>query len=156
MAITGETGIGKTSLARELHTLVTESNGYYIEGAATIEKRDEPYYAIIDSLNNLVNQLLIEGSESLKKWRSLIKECVGKNGKVLTDIVPNLEKIVGEQPPLEELPPIEAKLRFRRLLQEFLMLFSMHSPILVFFIDNLQYADSDSLKLIKTVGYKRR
>ena len=80
--ITGEKGSGKTSLAREFHTSVTKLNGYYIEGVGLSTERATPYYVIIDALDNLVHQLLIEGVDSLNKWRSEIKTIVGENGQV--------------------------------------------------------------------------
>jgi len=57
--------------------------------------------------------------------------------------------VVGPQPPVPELSPSEAQNRFHILLKRFID--ALHSPEhpLVIFLDDLQWTDSASLKLIQ-------
>ncbi|TAE94539.1 MAG: hypothetical protein EAZ79_22825 [Oscillatoriales cyanobacterium] len=63
--------------------------------------------------------------------------------------MPELELIVGKQPAVPELETNEATNRFNLVFIQFLRVFSSEKHPLVIFLDDLQWADSASLKLIQ-------
>ena len=73
---------------------------------------------------------------------------MGSNGQVIIEVIPEVELIVGSQPTIPELPPTEAKNRFNLVFQNFIKVFTCQEHPLVIFLDDLQWADGASLKLI--------
>ena len=64
-------------------------------------------------------------------------------------MIPEVELIVGKQPAVPELAPAESQNRFNLVFQNFIRVFTQPEHPLVMFIDDLQWADAASLKLIK-------
>ncbi len=147
LLVTGTAGVGKTTLVHEMHRLVTARRGYIIEGTFD-QYRRIPYLAWVQAFTDLVNQLLTESDVRLAAWRSTIQSAVGDNGRLLTDIIPNLERIIGTQPDPVHLGNRDARHRFDHVFQNFVNVFTHPNYPLVVFLDNLQWADSDSLHLL--------
>ncbi|MEL7005562.1 MAG: AAA family ATPase [Bacteroidota bacterium] len=78
-----------------------------------------------------------------------IKEAIGDDGKLLTDVIPNLELIIGEQPETPELGGEESKKRFNYVFKNFVQSLASEKHPLVLFVDDLQWADFASLRLIE-------
>ncbi|MDY6803650.1 MAG: AAA family ATPase [Cyanobacteriota bacterium] len=147
--VAGYSGIGKTSLVREIYKPITEKRGYFISGKFEQFQRNIPYLAVVAAFKKLVKQLLTESNEELEGWREKISAAVGVNGRVIIDVIPEVELIIGKQKPLAELGPAEAQNRFNLVFQNFIRCFGAPEHPLVIFLDDLQWADSASLKLIE-------
>ena len=91
LLVSGRSGIGKSALVGEIHKPILEYRGYFIAGKYDQYKRNTPYRAIIQAFQNILNQILTESSESLARWKSRLELALGNNGKVITDIIPELE-----------------------------------------------------------------
>ena len=111
--VSGPPGIGKTSLVNEIRSFVIERQGYFISSKFDQFVRNTPYSAIIGAFKELVNQLLPESDKSLALWRQKIQDALGVNGQVIIDIIPELELIIGPQPPVIALKPAESRNRLR-------------------------------------------
>jgi serine/threonine protein kinase len=146
----GYSGIGKTVLVEEIQRPVSEKNGYFIEG-----KFDQlittPYAGVTQALAKFVSQILTQSETQLATWRSKILEAVGPNGKVLTNIVPSLELVIGPQPAVPELSGQEAQNRFNYVFQSFFGAISNSEHPICFFLDDLQWIDQGSLSLLKAL-----
>ncbi|WP_299488932.1 trifunctional serine/threonine-protein kinase/ATP-binding protein/sensor histidine kinase [Acaryochloris sp. IP29b_bin.137] len=149
MLVAGYSGIGKSSLVAEVHKPITEKRGYFISGKYDQFQRDVPYSAVISAFQDLVKQLLTETELQLSQWRQQLLTALGPNGQVVIDVIPEVELITGPQPPVPELGPAEALNRFNLVFQQFIRVFCTPTHPLVVFLDDLQWADSASLKLIK-------
>jgi predicted ATPase/serine phosphatase RsbU (regulator of sigma subunit)/predicted Ser/Thr protein kinase len=149
--VAGQSGIGKTALIRELYKPVTEKRSYFISGKFDQFQRDTPYSAIISAINTFIHQLLGESDKRLAHWKREILEALGENAGVLTEVVPNLELIIGKQPEPAVLPPTEAQNRFNRVFVKFFKDLSIPKHSLVIFIDDWQWADPSSLQLFKNL-----
>jgi diguanylate cyclase (GGDEF)-like protein/PAS domain S-box-containing protein len=149
--LTGQPGVGKTALINEFGKEVIRENGLIIGGNFEQYKRDIPYYAFIKAFDDLINLLLTENQAKKEAWRKLIVESLGVNCAVITDLVPRLELITEKQPSAVELNSIEIKNRFQWIFLKFLGLFMQANTPLVLFIDDLQWADNSSIKLIQTI-----
>lgn len=145
--VTGKSGSGKSSLVRELKKGISLQEGYFLAGKFEPDKKDIPYYAISQCISSLTQNLLSLNSHSLKQWKDSILERLKGNGQALVDIVPSLEKLLGPQPELVELAPEEERIRFRLTLLAFLSAF--RRVPMVFFLDDMQWADLSSLDLIQ-------
>ena len=149
MLVKGYSGIGKTSLVQEIYKPITRSRGYFISGTFDQFQRDIPYSGIVSAFSYLIRQLLTENEENLKLWRERLLAAFGTNGQVIIDVIPEVELIVGKQPPASYLQPAESQNRFNLLFQKFCQLFAKKEHPLVIFLDDLQWADTASLNLIK-------
>jgi predicted ATPase/signal transduction histidine kinase/tRNA A-37 threonylcarbamoyl transferase component Bud32 len=147
--IEGHSGIGKTSLVYEIHKPITEKKGNFLSGKHEQFNKDLPYQALAQAIDGFVSLLLSETESRLAYWRKIISEALGNEGKLITDLVPNLEIIIGKQPELEELGLNEMQNRFIYTFTKFIRCLSSKNHPMVLFIDDLQWADYASLHLIK-------
>jgi predicted ATPase/signal transduction histidine kinase len=149
MLVTGYSGIGKGTLVNEIHKPILAKRGYFISGKFDQLQRDVPYSSMIQAFQDLVRQLLTESEELLAAWRARLLDALGMNGSVITDVIPEVALIIGEQPPAPALAPTETQNRFRLVFQSFVNVFAAHDRPLVIFLDDLQWADIPSLSMIQ-------
>ncbi|MEG4203039.1 AAA family ATPase [Microcoleus sp. Pol7_A1] len=149
MLVSGYSGIGKSAVVNEVSKPITRSKGYFISGKFDQLKRNIPYASLIQAFNSLLRQLLTESAASIETWRTKILTALGTNGKVIADVIPELELIVGKQPEVPEIGPVESQNRFNRVFKEFIRVFAQKEHPLVIFLDDLQWADSATLKLMQ-------
>lgn len=149
MLVSGYSGIGKSAVVNEVSKPITRSKGYFISGKFDQLKRNIPYASLIQAFNSLLQQLLTESAVSLEIWRTKILTALGTDGQVIADVIPKVELIIGKQPEVPEVSPTEAQNRFNRLFKEFLRVFAQKEHPLVIFLDDLQWADSATLKLMQ-------
>jgi len=146
--IAGYSGIGKTSLVREIHRPIALHRGFFISGKFDQFQKDMPYYALAEAFRELVHYFLMESDEQVKFWKKKLLRALGPNAQLVIDFIPELELIIGRQPPIPLLGPAENQNRFKLVFQNFVRAFCKPEHPLVIFLDDLQWADSASLKLI--------
>ena len=149
MLVSGYSGIGKSALVQEVYKPITRKRGYFISGKFDQFQRNIPYASLIQAFRSLILQLLIESEAASITWREKLLAALGSNGQVIIEVIPEVELIVGSQPTVPELPPTEAKNRFNLVFQNFIKVFTRQEHPLVLFLDDLQWADGASLKLIE-------
>ncbi|MGB7895533.1 MAG: AAA family ATPase [Microcoleus sp.] len=149
MLVAGFSGIGKTAVVNEVHKPIARQRGYFIKGKYDQFQRNIPFSAFVQAFRELMGQLLSESDAQLHRWKNLILTAVGESGQVLIDVIPELEHIIGAQSPALELSGSAAQNRFNLLMQKFVQVFTQAEHPLVMFLDDLQWADSASLKLLQ-------
>jgi predicted ATPase/serine phosphatase RsbU (regulator of sigma subunit)/tRNA A-37 threonylcarbamoyl transferase component Bud32 len=149
MLVAGYSGIGKSSLVAEIHKPNTRLRGYFTEGKFDQFQKSIPYSAVVNAFKGLVRQLLTESEAQLEQWREKLRGAFGANGQVIIDVIPEVELIVGTQPPVPELGANESQNRFNIVFGNFIRAFCTKEHPLVIFLDDLQWADSATLKLIE-------
>ncbi|RKZ45454.1 MAG: serine/threonine-protein kinase PknK [Candidatus Parabeggiatoa sp. nov. 3] len=151
MLVAGYSGVGKTALVHEVHKPMTEKHGYFAAGKFDQFQRNIPYSAISQAFNEFCQYLLTETADELIRWRDQILKAVGNNGQILIDVINQLELIIGPQPLVAEVGSLDAQNRFNLVFQNFFRAICQKEHPLVLFIDDLQWADSASLNLLKTL-----
>lgn len=149
MLVAGYSGIGKSALVQEIYKPITEKRGYFISGKFDQFQRNIPYFAVVAAFQKLVRQLLTESEAELKPRREKLLTALGANGQVIIDVIPEVELIVGKQPAVPELGSTESQNRFNLVFGNFIRAFCSKEHPLVIFLDDLQWADSATLKLIQ-------
>ncbi|QIR36434.1 AAA family ATPase [Tolypothrix sp. PCC 7910] len=149
MLVAGFSGIGKTAVVNEVHKPITRKQGYFIKGKFDQFNRNIPFSAFVQVFRDLMGQLLAESDTQLQIWKNKIIGALGDNAQVIIEVIPELERIIGAQPPAPELSGISAQNRFNLLFEKFIQVFTTPEHPLVIFLDDLQWADSASLKLIE-------
>ncbi len=152
MLVAGFSGIGKTAVINEVHKPIVKQRGYFIKGKFDQFNRNIPFSAIVQAFRDLMVQLLGESAALLNNWKSKIIKELGENGQVIIDVIPELELIIGKQPPVPELSGSAAQNRFNLLFSSFVRVFATKEHPLVIFLDDLQWADSASLNLLKLLS----
>ena len=149
LLVAGFSGIGKTAVINEVHKPIVRQRGYFIKGKFDQFGRNIPFSAFVQALRDLMGQLLSESDAQLAGWKAQILGAVGENGQVMLEVIPELEQMIGKQPPVPQLSGSAAQNRFNLLFQKFMRVLATAEHPLVVFIDDLQWADAASLNLIK-------
>src|SRR5262245_4662013 len=147
--VSGYSGIGKSSVVNELHKVLVPPRGFFGSGKFDQYKRNIPYATVAQAFQSLVRQILANSDAELNQWRAALQEALGPNGQLMVDLVPELALIVGEQPPVPDLPPQEQQARFQSVFRRFLGVFARPEHPLALFLDDLQWLDSATLDLIE-------
>jgi predicted ATPase/signal transduction histidine kinase len=147
--VSGYSGIGKSSVVHELHKALVPPRGLFASGKFDQYKRDIPYATLAQAFQSLVRQLLGQSEEDLDRLREALREALGANAQLIVNLVPELELVMGPQPPVAELPPQDAKNRFQMVFRRFVAVFARHEHPLTLFLDDLQWVDAGTLALLE-------
>ncbi|MGB3653042.1 MAG: AAA family ATPase [Rivularia sp. (in: cyanobacteria)] len=149
MLVAGFSGIGKTAVINEVQKPIVKQHGYFIKGKFDQFNRNIPLDAFVQAFRDLMGQLLSEADAQLASWKHKILQALGDNAQVIIDVIPELEKIIDKQPSVPELSGTAAQNRFNLLFEKFVKVFTTKEHPLVILLDDLQWADSASLKLMQ-------
>ena len=154
--IEGHPGVGKSSLVQEFSKYVSLHKGFFVAGKFDQQQQNIPLHGVLQALHGLMHWLLSLPESQLQVWRGSILEAVPQNAGFLIEILPELEKVIGVQPPVIDLSPLEAHNRFLLVCSNFINLFASANSPLVIFLDDLQWCDVTTLELINyMVGSSR-
>ncbi|HEY0847839.1 MAG TPA: EAL domain-containing protein [Noviherbaspirillum sp.] len=149
--VSGYSGIGKSSLVNELCKPIIRQRAFFGSGKFDQYKRDIPYATIVQAFAELVLELLAESEERIAMWRQRLTDALGVNAQLIIEVIPQVELIIGPQPPVPTLPPTEARNRFSMVFRHFIGVFARKEHPLVLFLDDLQWVDAASLALLQTL-----
>nr|WP_243278164.1 AAA family ATPase [Clostridium yunnanense] len=147
--IKGSSGVGKSTFVNQLHNTDIKNSYSFVSGKFEQSQRNLPYLALIHAFEDFINQLLTKSSKELSLWRERILNAVGNNGQILTNILPSLKLIIGQQPDISKLAAAEAQNRFKLTFLNFIMAIAQKEHPLIILIDDLQWADPASLGFIE-------
>ncbi|MEA2789800.1 MAG: hypothetical protein QOG73_2206, partial [Acetobacteraceae bacterium] len=147
--VSGYSGIGKSAVVHELHKALVPLRGLFASGKFDQFKRDIPYATLVQAFQTLVRPLLGKSEAELANWRDTLLEALGPNGRLIVDLVPELSLVIGEPPPIPELPPQDAQRRFQRVVRRFIGVFARPDHPLALFLDDLQWLDTATLDLLE-------
>ncbi len=146
--VSGYAGIGKSSIVNELHKVLVPSRGLFAAGKFDQYKRDIPYATLAQAFQGLVRQILSKRDAELAVWRDDLLTALGPNGQLIVGLIPELAKVIGEQPPPPAVEPQDASARFQRVFRSFVSVFATAAHPLVLFVDDLQWLDAGTLELL--------
>ncbi len=152
--VTGPAGIGKSALVREVQSAIlksplTDQKRYFISGKFDQLKKNVPYAPLIHAFQELIRQILAESDAEVFIWKEKLLKALGPNGRVMIEVIPELELIIGTQPEIPTVGPVENINRFNYVFENFIRIFAAKEHSLIIFLDDLQWADAASLKLIE-------
>lgn len=149
MLISGDAGVGKSALAAELYQPVMKSRGWFVSGSFDESRHDIPYSAFLECMDQLVHQLLTQSRADVDRWRTRITDAVGKDGRVLIEVLPELEDLIGPCPEVPLLTPQAAERRFNHAMSRFFRAFGADATPFVILLDDMHGADTASLHLLE-------
>ena len=149
MFLVGPAGIGKSALMEELRAKA-ERECRWLVGRCDQLRGNIPHAPISDALRGLVRGLDREPREIVDRLRDAITRAVTPNGRVLTEAIPELERLIADQPPLADVGPVEVENRFHLVFWTFVRALVDSGRPLVLFLDDLQWSDQASLNLLRS------
>ncbi|MBV1869896.1 MAG: AAA family ATPase, partial [Gammaproteobacteria bacterium] len=149
--VAGVSGIGKTRLIQELELPIVAKQGYFTCGKFNQFSSHLPYSTLSSALSRLVRQILTEDSTRIAYWRERIQSVLGNSGRLITDIVPDLEILVGQQAELPLLSAMDARVRFNDVFSRFLACIASRNHPLVLFIDDMQWCDPATFDFLELI-----
>jgi PAS domain S-box-containing protein len=147
--LSGYSGVGKSSVVNELHKVLVSRSGLFAFGKFDQHKRDIPYATLAQAFQSLVRSILGQSEAELGRWRNSLQEALGANGALIVNLVPELELIIGAQPPCASLSPHDMQKRFQTVLRRFVAAFARPEHPLVLFLDDLQWLDAATLDVFE-------
>ena len=150
LLIAGYSGIGKSALVNEIQKQVVTS-GAFVAGKFDQLNRSVPFAAVAAACRSLIRSVLGESPAVMEDCARRLRDALGRNGKLIADLVPELELVIGPQPPVQALGPAESQARFELVFRQFLQVFAHSEHPLALFLDDLQWADAASLRLLRQV-----
>jgi predicted ATPase/two-component sensor histidine kinase len=147
--VSGYSGIGKSSVVNELHKVLVAPRGLFASGKFDQYNRDIPYATLVQAFQVLIRQILGKSDEEISGWRERLSQALGGQGQLITNLVPELELVLGKQPPVPEVAPKDAQARFQLVVRRFLSVFARAEHPLALFLDDLQWLDSATLDLLE-------
>ena len=147
--VSGYSGIGKSSVVLELHKSLVPPRGLFASGKFDQYKRNIPYSTLAQAFQSLIRPVLSRSERELSTWRDALRDALGPNGRLIVNLVPELQLIIGEPPPVPDLPLRDAQRRFQLVLRRFLGVFASPEHPLVLFLDDLQWLDLATLDWIE-------
>jgi predicted ATPase len=149
LLVSGYSGIGKSTVVKQLAKDFVALGGLFASGKFDRDKKDIPYTTIAEAFHTLVRQILSKSDREVRRWRDRLVEALGANGRLITNLLPELELIIGKQPAVPDLPPPDAHNRFEITFRRFLGVFAGPEQPLALFLDDLQWADAGTLRLFE-------
>ena len=149
--VSGYSGVGKSSVVNELHKVLVLPRGLFASGKFDQYKRDIPYATLAQAFQTLVRQILVKSEAEVGQWRQALRDAVGPNGQLIVNLIPELEFIIGKQPPVPDLPPQDVQNRFQTVFRRFLATFARPEHPLALFLDDLQWLDAATLELLENL-----
>jgi predicted ATPase len=147
--VSGYSGVGKSSVVNELHKALVPPRGLFASGKFDQYKRDIPYTTLAQAFQTLIRQILVKSEAEVSQWRHALQEALGPNGQLIINLIPEVEFLIGKQPPVPDLPPQDARNRFQLVFRRFLSAFARPEHPLALFLDDLQWLDAATLELLE-------
>src|SRR3984885_3841536 len=147
--VSGYSGVGKSSVVGELHKALVPPRGLFAAGKFDQYKRDIPYTTVAQAFQSLIRQILVKSVAEVSHWRHALQEALGPNGQLIINLIPEVEFLIGKQPPVPDLPPQDERNRFQLVFRRFLSTFARPEHPLALFLDDLQWLDTATLDLLE-------
>jgi predicted ATPase/signal transduction histidine kinase len=151
----GYSGVGKSSILNELYKHLIPRRGLFASCKFDQSRRDIPYASLAQAFQTLIDQILANSDAEVSHWQNALREAVGSNGQLIVNLIPELEFVIGKQPPVPELAPQDAQNRFQLVFRRFLGVFARPERPLALFLDDLQWLDAATLELLEHLVTER-
>ncbi len=147
--VAGHAGIGKSAVINEVHKPIVASRGWFLAGKFDQFQRHLPYAPLIQACQGLVRHLLCEPEDVLLAWAGRLRDALGSGLGVMVELIPQLALVVGPCDAAPALPPDQAQLRLGLVFPRFLDVFASREHPLTIFLDDLQWADLATLRMVE-------
>lgn len=149
--IRGYSGVGKTRVVREFHRNKLTDRVPIVNSKFDTLQRGTPYSALLEAMKSLIRKILLDEDDKVYYWKNRLNAYLRNNGNIIAEVIPELEILTGKLEPVNPLPPDESQKRFQQTFISFISCFTSDDHSLILFLDDLQWADIASLRLIELI-----
>ncbi|WP_281181268.1 protein kinase domain-containing protein [Oligoflexus tunisiensis] len=149
LLINGRSGIGKSRFVGELKARIFEKRGFFIQGKFEQFARNSPLSTLPSILTGLAEDIVRRPQDDYRVLRENLVKSLNGNGQLVINFAPDFESILGRQPDLQELNTEQKQARQRLTLVSLFRACAQRNHPLVMFLDDLQWADTASISLIR-------
>lgn len=151
VTVSGFSGVGKTSLVNGIQEEVVHADGLFLSGKFDQYHRNSPYYAFFMALEQFCGNILSASEDSIAQWKDVLSDVLADSGNLLTSKVAGLTMLVEEPAPLENLPPLEERTRFKEAVLSLLKVLATEEHPLALFLDDVHLADMGSMEFLEEI-----
>ncbi|HEU4845872.1 MAG TPA: diguanylate cyclase [Burkholderiaceae bacterium] len=151
LLVAGPAGSGKSAVVDEVQPAIVARRGCFLSGKFDQYRRDVPYAPLIQAFQELLRQLLSEPEPDLRRWGERLRAALGDSLGVLAPLIAELALVAGpaDADAGAALAPDQAQARLDRAFYRLLQVFATADHPLVLFLDDLQWADPPTLRLME-------
>ncbi|MCB1179932.1 MAG: serine/threonine-protein kinase PknK, partial [Leptospiraceae bacterium] len=149
--ITGEAGSGKSSLIDELKRKTNIEKGFFLKGKHDQIQKNIPYSSFSQILKKYLELIYSENKLIQNDVKNNLKRILGDNTGLFKSIVPELQDFLEEFSSPSPLEGGEAYNRFNVYFINLLKEIVSHVNPFVIALDDLQWADSATINLVKKI-----
>ncbi len=146
--VSGTAGIGKSALVNSIRKR-TAVPIIFAYGKSDQQQRDIPYSPMVQMLRSIVEQAMQSPEPALSELRHALLNRLDTHARLIVDLVPTMELIVGAHPPMSDVPPHPAQIRLQKALVQTLAVLASRIAPLALFMDDLQWADQPTIAVLK-------
>ncbi|KOS69758.1 hypothetical protein AEA09_06035 [Lysinibacillus contaminans] len=157
--VSGSSGYGKTAFVHELKNEIVSSKGYFVESKYDQLQQETTFAPMIQPLRSLLKQVYVEGEKSVDLWRSLFSEVKLVYTDQLMLLMPELKwfsDVSSIVMPDEQGTTKQLHAFIFSSIQKILLTFALQKRPIVWFVDDIQWADSSSIEMLKQVYEQHR
>ena len=149
LLVGGAPGAGKSTLIHQ--GVRPQAPGYWASGKSNLLQQEIPYAPLAEIFRSLMTQLLGKPALELETLGEQLVERLKGRGRLLVDLAPEAELVIGGTPELPNMPARHALDRANRTLLDVLEIFSLPGRPLVLFVDDVQWADDSTLSFLRAL-----
>lgn len=156
--ISGEAGVGKSQLVYGLKGEVAAAKGYFIETKYSQLQLENDFTSVIQPLRNLLKQIYMEGKVSVKNWRNYFEETQLHVTADLAVLLPELRWFYDKDSIQDEFYEDSKQLQAHLFnsIKKILQCFALQKKPIVLLIDDLHWADKNTLKALIDIYEQHR
>jgi predicted ATPase/anti-anti-sigma regulatory factor len=147
--IEGGSGAGKSSLVDALVPALAGAGIHLAAGKCDQQRRDAPFASLSAALRGLLARIADGREDARARLQGELLAALGDHAQALVELVPELELVIGPQPPAPELGAGEVQNRLAAVFGAAIAVLAAPEHPLVLFLDDLQWVDPDTLWLLQ-------
>ena len=159
VVIRGSSGSGKSSIVRALTEWCNtdRSDVDFLIGSGKYDQLEtnEPFAAIVTASNQMCDKIARGGNDKITSFTDTLVELVGNSEdvRVLRNAIPGMKNLIADDVSVEQqfIHLSQAFTRLKQLWRSFIRSITTTADITIMFLDDLQWADSNSLDLINSL-----
>ncbi|MGG3280477.1 AAA family ATPase [Paenibacillus solani] len=154
--VTGQKGVGKTVLVRRLQSNVVRQGGRFVEGEAETGQQSTSYEPILQAMRQWVHQLWSEPTDVISELKMKLQAKYGQEAQEIVSFLPEAKPLFEDEVGISSaLNDKRGQDRCGEYLPDLVRCMAECKPPLVLFVDNLEWADSGTHAVIRSLVLER-
>jgi predicted ATPase/signal transduction histidine kinase len=150
--LSGPAGVGKSALATDLRAPVARRGGRFLLGKCEVRRSSTPYAPIVQALEQLLPPAGAAAQRDAAPLARRLREALGTNAGVITELCPELERLLGPAAPVPALGPAESQNRLHAAFRRLMQALAAGAAPLVLAVEDVHWGDAGTLALLRVLA----